>query len=241
MIQDHKNRVIYILPNLFTAASCFVGVMSIIASINGNFTKAFIYVFLSLLLDGLDGRVARLTNTTSKFGIEFDSLSDVIAFGAAPAVFFYCVVGSEFGKLGAVVSGFFVVFGAMRLARFNITTGTYEPNIFIGLPIPLAAICLCVWVKFYIDYEFSSSAGIFFVGMILLLSLLMVSNIRYPSFKKIKFKPMHAVKILVICIIFFGILHLYPLEIALILATFYVFYGIFRAIYNLFIAKFFKK
>ena len=126
-----KMQLMYILPNLFTAASAFLGVISIISSIQGNYFKAIIYIILSLILDGLDGRVARLT---SKFGVEFDSLADLVAFGVAPAILFYLTVGAKFGRFGALIAAMFVVFGAIRLARFNVTTGTYEPNVFIGLP-----------------------------------------------------------------------------------------------------------
>ena len=130
---ENPPQIMYILPNLFTAASAFCGMISIFATINGDYAKAIFYVVLSLILDGFDGRVARMTNTTSKFGVEFDSLADLIAFGVAPAVLFYHVIGSNFGRLGVLVSGFFAVFGAIRLARFNVTTGTYDPKFFIGL------------------------------------------------------------------------------------------------------------
>ena len=151
---QHKLQLMYILPNLFTAASAFLGIISIIVSVRGYiaasaglvqeanscFFKAIIYIVLSLFLDGLDGRVARLTKTTSKFGVEFDSLADVITFDVAPAILFYFTVGHSFGRLGSLVAALYVVFGAIRLARFNVMTGTYEPSVFIGLPIPTTAI-----------------------------------------------------------------------------------------------------
>jgi CDP-diacylglycerol--serine O-phosphatidyltransferase len=117
-----KIKLAYILPNFFTALSAFFGVMSIIASSQNKFEKAFIYIILSLIADGLDGRVARLTNTTSKFGVEFDSLADIVAFGVAPAMMLFFAIGNNYGRVGALVSGLFVVFGAIRLARFNVTT-----------------------------------------------------------------------------------------------------------------------
>ena len=91
-MSEERDKLIYILPNLFTAGSIFFGIISIISTLNGNFTKAIIFIFLSLVFDGLDGRVARITNTTSKFGVEFDSLADIIAFGVAPAFLFYIVI-----------------------------------------------------------------------------------------------------------------------------------------------------
>ncbi len=234
---NNNKKLIYLLPNFFTAASCFAGVVAVIASINGSFSRALLFIFISLILDGLDGRVARLTNTTSKFGVEFDSLSDLVAFGVAPAVYFYTAVGHNFGKMGILVSALFVVFGAIRLARFNITTGTYEPNIFIGLPIPITALCLALWVTFYLHYGAVKGVGVILLLFALLLAFLMVSNIRYPSFKKIEFKKSYSMKILIFSIIFFGILYLKPLEFCLFLSTSYVVYGIARAFYNLFLAK----
>ena len=122
-------KLIYILPNLFTAASAFLGVISIFAAVRGEYEKAIIYIVFSLICDGLDGRVARLTKTTSKFGVEFDSLADIVAFGVAPAVLFYYSVGHHFGRLGSLVAALFVVFGAIRLARFNVTSSNIEPNV----------------------------------------------------------------------------------------------------------------
>ena len=148
-----NNKLIYILPNLFTAGSAFTGIISILASANGEFGKAIFYLVISLVLDGLDGRVARLTKTTSKFGVEFDSLADLVAFGVAPAMLFYFSIGDEFGRFGSLITAMFVVFGAIRLARFNVTTNENEPNMFIGLPIPTAAIVAGFWIGIYNKYE----------------------------------------------------------------------------------------
>lgn len=219
----------YILPNLFTAASAFLGVISVISSIQGNYTKAIIYVVLSLVLDGLDGRVARLTKTTSKFGVEFDSLADLVAFGVAPAILFYIVIGVQFGKFGALIAAMFVVFGAIRLARFNVTTGTYEPNVFIGLPIPTAAIVSVLWIGVYLDYEILQGFEWFYVLLQSVLAVLMVSNIRYPSFKKMNLKQTHVMRILVVLVVAFSMLYLYPFESATIVMSVYTLYGIIRA------------
>ena len=212
-----KMHLMYILPNLFTAASAFLGVISAISSIQGNYFKAIIYIVLSLILDGLDGRVARLTKTTSKFGVEFDSLADLVAFGVAPAILFYMTIGQHFGKFGALIA-----------AMFNVTTGTYEPNVFIGLPIPTAAIVSAFWVGIYLDYEFLRIEWIY-VLLQGVLAVLMVSNIRYPSFKKINLKQTHVIRILVALVLAFSILYLYPIESATIIMSVYVFYGIIRA------------
>ena len=227
-----KMQLMYILPNLFTAASAFLGVISIISSIQGNYFKAIIYIVLSLILDGLDGRVARLTKTTSKFGVEFDSLADLVAFGVAPAILFYLTVGAKFGRFGALIAAMFVVFGAIRLARFNVTTGTYEPNVFIGLPIPSAAIVSVLWIGIYVDadyYTFLEGFEWCFILLEAVLAILMVSNIRYPSFKKMNLKQTHVIRILVALVVVFSMLYLYPFESATLVMSVYVLYGIIRA------------
>ncbi|QOR00912.1 MULTISPECIES: CDP-diacylglycerol--serine O-phosphatidyltransferase [unclassified Campylobacter] len=226
-------KLIYILPNLFTAASIFLGIISVIASINQNFDKALIYIILSLICDGLDGRVARATNSTSKFGVEFDSLADLIAFGVAPAMLFYMSIGYEYGRFGSLIAGLFVVFGAIRLARFNVTTGTYEPSVFIGLPIPTAAVVSALWVGAYLYYDFLHNFSLMIVCIQILLAFLMVSNIRYPSFKKIDLKRANVLKVLILLVILFSMLYLYFLESALIVASLYVCYGLVRSFFTL--------
>ncbi|MDO4673676.1 CDP-diacylglycerol--serine O-phosphatidyltransferase [Campylobacter sp.] len=233
----NKPQLIYILPNLFTAASAFLGVISIIASLNSDYEKALLYIILSLLCDGLDGRVARLTNTTSKFGVEFDSLADLVAFGVAPAMLFYASLGVYFGKLGSLIAAFFVVFGAIRLARFNVTTGTYEPSVFIGLPIPTAAVVSAIYTYAYLSYDFLKPYGLAIVILQAILGILMVSNIRYPSFKKINFNRSSVLKVLIFLMIAFSFLYLYPLESVVLSASFYVLYGILRFLFTLFLPR----
>ena len=174
----NKLQLMYVFPNLFTAASAFLGVISVIASANAQFDKAAIYILLSLIFDGLDGRVARLTNATSKFGAEFDSLADIVAFGVAPAMLFYFSIAHAYGKVGSLLCAMFVVFGAIRLARFNVMIGTVEPSVFIGVPIPTAAVVVAMWILFYKEYPAIhgyESLMLFGLGG---LSCLMVSNIR---------------------------------------------------------------
>ncbi|WP_458699878.1 CDP-diacylglycerol--serine O-phosphatidyltransferase [Sulfurospirillum sp. 1307] len=234
---DGKLQLMYIFPNLFTAASAFLGMIGIIASSNGQFEKAAIYILLSLVFDGLDGRVARLTNTTSKFGAEFDSLADVIAFGAAPAMLFYFTIGHKFGKLGALFCAMYVVFGAIRLARFNIMSTSTEPSVFIGIPIPGAAVVLTMWVLSYLKYDALHGIEFFMLLSLGLLSFLMVSNIRYPSFKKIDLKTANIKRVLILLIIVFSLLYLFPVEGTTLMFTLYLLYGMIRAIYTFAIAK----
>ncbi|WP_425596319.1 CDP-diacylglycerol--serine O-phosphatidyltransferase [Nitrosophilus kaiyonis] len=230
-------QLIYILPNLFTAASAFIGVISIIAASKGEFEKAAWLILLSLIFDGLDGRIARLTHTTSKFGMEFDSLADIVAFGAAPAMLLYFCCGNEFGRFGSLVSAIFVVFGAIRLARFNVMAPSSEPSVFIGVPIPTAAVFIAVWILMYQKYPMLKDFSLLLLIGALICAFLMVSNIRYPSFKKIELKKMYVIKILIILIITFSLLYLYPIEGITVFITIYILYGIFRALFYVLLRK----
>lgn len=222
---------LYILPNLFTGASVFLGILSVIYASKGRFEVACWLVVLAMIFDGLDGRVARLTGTTSRFGIEFDSLADVVAFGVAPAMVLYFFTGQSFGKFGAVVSGLYVVLGAVRLARFNISTSNSEPNVFIGLPIPSAAALVVSWILVEIEYALLQDARILMLFAMLGVAILMVSNIRYPSFKKIDKTQVNYRKVVVVLLFILALLYLYPAEGIAFLITLYVLVGIARALY----------
>ena len=185
-----KSRIkkgIYVLPNLFTTASLFCGFYSIIASLKENFVIAAITILAAVVFDGLDGRIARFTNTTSKFGAEYDSLSDVIAFGVAPSFLAYNWAMSFYGKWGWLAAFLFVLCGALRLARYNIQIGIIESKVFNGLPIPAAASVVATTVIFFdyagVEGKFHDPSMLFFVTV---LSILMVSNIKYYSFKDLK-------------------------------------------------------
>lgn len=218
-----KISPLYILPNLFTAGSIFLGILSIMAASKGLYNFACWFIVVSMLLDGLDGRVARLTNTSSKFGVEFDSLADIVAFGVAPSILLYFYVGSSFSRIGEVTSAFFVIFGAIRLARFNITTSS-ELNFFIGLPIPSAAIFVVLWIlvdlehKIFLEHKYLLLLGAFIV------SILMVSNVRYPSFKKMQWN----LKSFIVLLILIGIVLIKPVEVLCALMSLYVLYGVLR-------------
>ena len=178
-----------------------------------------------MVLDGLDGRVARLTNTSSKFGVEFDSLADIVAFGVAPAFLLYFYIGIDYGRVGMSVPALFVILGAVRLARFNITSSS-EPNFFIGLPIPSAAVVLMLWILIDLEYGLIETYGYEYMMLIgsFIISVLMVSNIRYPSFKKMQwnFKSFIAV------ILLLGIVFVKPQETLCVLMSGYVVYGVVR-------------
>ncbi len=227
-------KIAYLIPNFFTASSIFSGFFSISYAIEGFYTYSAWLILLALVFDGLDGRVARLTNTTSKFGMEFDSLADIISFGAAPAVLIYTYVGIDFGRLGIVVSALYVMFGAIRLARFNVMDSTEEPSIFIGIPIPTAAVFLSILVLLFEKYQFSGGFCIVMIIVMMGVSLLMVSNIRYPSFKKMDGIHVHYMRTLVAGVLTASLLILHPIEGLAILFSLYLLYGPMRAIYTIY-------
>lgn len=234
---------LYILPNLFTGASIYLGVLAINYAFMGHFSVACWLVVLCLIFDGLDGRIARLTGTTSKFGVEFDSLADVVAFGVTPAMILFIYTGFYYGKFGVVVAGLYVVFGAIRLARFNVTTNNNEPNVFIGLPVPAAAIFIVSWLLLEIHLrniplDYSDEILLFLMIASLVVSLLMVSNIRYPSFKKMNLEKFSFGKIIVVLMLILAILFIYPIFTIVVLTTVYVCFGPIRAIYYLLIRRF---
>ena len=201
---DNMKKGIYILPNLFTTASLFFGFYSIIASIGGDFTRAAMAIILSIILDGLDGKIARVTKTTSRFGGEYDSLSDLIAFGIAPAILAYSWALVSFGRYGWLAAFLFVVCGALRLARFNVQIDIIDSSVFNGLAIPAAAAVIATTVLFF--YYLGGQGSFHHVSILagtVALSLLMVSNIKYYSFKDLNFfsrKPFMTF-VLIICML----------------------------------------
>ncbi len=224
---------VYLFPNLFTSASIFAGVFSMISAINGDFTKAAWLILLSLVFDGLDGRVARMTNTCSKFGVEFDSLADIVAFGVAPALLMYLFIGHEFARFGIVASALFVMFGAIRLARFNVMTAQIEPSIFIGVPIPTAAVFISLLVLLFQKYSLEDKFGVIILILSIIVSLLMVSNIRYPSFKKMDHMPKNIMRWFVGIISIGLFIFVFPIEGFSLLFVIYILYGPLRALYLL--------
>jgi CDP-diacylglycerol--serine O-phosphatidyltransferase len=177
-------RGIYILPNLVTTGSLFAGFYSMVATLNGNYSSAAIWIFISAICDGLDGKVARMTGTTSKFGVEYDSLADLVAFGVTPGLMMYAWALKPFGRLGWLAAFLFVVCGALRLARFNVQVNTVESKRFVGLPIPAAASMVAATVLLFHHFGWPSSfKRLAIIGLIYLLAFLMVSNFRYYSFK----------------------------------------------------------
>lgn len=232
----NKSNLIYILPNLFTASSIFVGVISIVEASKSHFILASWLVLLALVFDGLDGRVARMTNTTSQFGVEFDSLADIISFGIAPAMLLYFYIGHDYGRFGILVSALYVIFGAIRLARFNISTAKTDPNVFIGLPIPTAAVFVSMWVLLFHKYTLEDySIALLFLA--LGVAVLMVSNFRYPSFKKVQLDKPMVFKTMIILVLIASLLYLFSAEGFALIILAYTLYGPIRALRNLNLRK----
>jgi CDP-diacylglycerol--serine O-phosphatidyltransferase len=224
-----QKKLIFILPNLFTASSIFAGVISLTEASQEHFVRAAWMILLSLLFDGMDGRIARLTHTTSRFGIEFDSLADIVSFGVAPAVLIYFYIGSAYGKFGVLVSALYVIFGAIRLARFNVTTQHNDPNIFIGLPIPIAAVFLASSILFFQEYDIRDY-GLVLLVFALAAALLMVSNFRYPSFKTVNLERQNIYKVLVTVTTAASLLYVFSAEGFTLIVLSYIIYGPIRAI-----------
>lgn len=177
---------IYIVPSLITSASFFCGFYAIIASINADFYIAAWMIILAIFFDGLDGRIARATGATTNFGVEYDSLSDLMSFGAAPGILMYNWVLQPFGRLGWMAAFLFVICGALRLARFNTQTSETRKDRFVGLPIPAAAGLLAAVVlltRGALDVDRAPAVLVMIATYIL--ALLMVSNIPYRNFKQV--------------------------------------------------------
>jgi len=184
-----RRRGIYLLPNLFTTGALFAGFYAITSAMGGRYETAAMAIFIAMILDGLDGRVARLTNTQSDFGAQYDSLSDMVSFGAAPALVMYLWAFSSLGRLGLFAAFVHMAGGALRLARFNTQLSSADKRYFQGLPSPAAAAILAGFVLISLEYGYSIDM-IKYPAVILTMStgLLMVSNFRYSSFKDIDLK-----------------------------------------------------
>ena len=185
----NRRRGIYLLPNLFTTGALFSGFYAITSAMGGRYETAAVAIFVAMILDGLDGRVARLTNTQSEFGVQYDSLSDMVSFGAAPALVMYLWAFSSLGKLGLFAAFVHMAGGALRLARFNTQVETADKRYFQGLPSPAAAAILAGFIWICLEYGYDIEVFKYF-ALVLTIStgLLMVSNFRYSSFKEIDLK-----------------------------------------------------
>jgi CDP-diacylglycerol--serine O-phosphatidyltransferase len=212
--RERLSRGLFILPTLFTVGNLFCGYLSLWCTIQGRFEIAAVLIVAAGVLDGLDGRIARMTHSTSEFGEEYDSLADLVSFGVAPAVLAYSWGLADFDRLGWVASFLFVVCGSMRLARFNIQTHVVDKRYFVGLPIPAAAGTVATIVLTTPEALVSRMWMTGLLVLTFLLAFLMISTIRYRSFKDLDLKRRRPAWILPVIAIFFAIVAYRP-ELAL--------------------------
>jgi CDP-diacylglycerol--serine O-phosphatidyltransferase len=216
--RQRLSRGLFILPTLFTVGNLFCGYLSVWCSIRGTFQTAAILIIAAAILDMLDGRIARLTNSASRFGEEYDSLADLVSFGVAPAVLAYSWGLADFHRLGWMASFLFVVCGSMRLARFNIQTRVTDKKYFIGLPIPAAAGTIASLVLATPErlVERFWMAGLLILTVVL--SYLMISTLRYRSFKDLDLKRQRPAWILPVIALIFAVIAYRPAATLLVIA-----------------------
>ena len=185
-----RRRGIYLLPNLFTTAALFFGFYAIVQAMNNRFENAAIAIFVAMVLDGLDGRIARLTHTQSEFGAQYDSLSDMVSFGAAPALVMYEWALKDLGKLGWIAAFVYCAGAALRLARFNTNTGVVDKRYFQGLPSPMAAALLAGLVWVFDDLGIDRELWLSIIAWVFTMyaGITMVTNVPFYSFKEFNLK-----------------------------------------------------
>ncbi len=223
---------IYILPNSLTLCGMFLGFYSILAAIQGNYLHAAWAILIATVFDGLDGWVARLTHSTTRFGIELDSLSDLVAFGVAPAIIVYKWSIEPFGRVGLAAAFLFVACGALRLARYNVQMGSTESKAFTGMPIPGAASLIDTLIIFHNElWEGVPGKNIFILVFTILLALIMVSALKFHGLKEIDFGKRKPFWILVAIVIVFAAIVIHPPVALFVFAMIYLVEGIIENIY----------
>jgi len=223
-----------VIPNLFTAINMFCGFLSILSASEGNYNYAAWLIFIAATFDALDGMVARLTNSTSELGVELDSLSDIVSFGAAPSFLLYKTYFYSMDTWGVIISALPLIAGGFRLARFNIQLVGFSKSFFLGLPIPSSALTIASFMLAFYNDGYPKPISDFITPMILVLSFLMVSNIRYETLPKIslvsiKEKPFHFIFLILAVLL---VVFMYKRGLFLVFVLMIVI-GMFRHIYRL--------
>jgi CDP-diacylglycerol--serine O-phosphatidyltransferase len=231
-----RHGSIYLLPNMITTAGLFSGFYAIVAAMNGRFEAAAVAIFVAMIADGIDGRVARLTNTQSEFGVQYDSLSDMVCFGLAPALVMYewalqSMISVGWAKLGWLAAFIYTASAALRLARFNAQVATAEKSHFRGLPSPSAAAVLAglVWVGTDLGLDGETLVYPAFV-LTIAMGLLMVSNIRYYSFKEVNFRNRVSFVAILLVVLVYAFASIDPPK---VLFTVFLVYAISGVVYTL--------
>ena len=220
--QRRFRRGVYLLPGIFTLGNMFCGYACIVYAMRGELVTAAPFIGLAIVIDMLDGRIARMTGTTSAFGIEFDSLADVISFGVAPAILAFTWGLQPLGRLGWAAGFIFVAAAAVRLARFNIQAGTHDKRYFVGMPSPAAAGVPAATVFAY-PWGFQTYAeALPALAIVIVPALLMVSTIRFRSFKNIDFRARRAYRVLILVAVGLALLAAHPELVFVMLAYGYL-------------------
>ena len=216
---------IYFLPSLFTTAGLLCGFIAIIQATHGNFDRASLWIFVAMIMDGLDGRVARWTNTASEFGKEYDSLVDLVAFGLAPALMIYFWSLQSISRAGAAISFLYAAATALRLARFNTLT-IKDNRYFYGLPSPSGAAFVVFWVWCMFEFEVSGSSVSWLSALVTLLAaVLMVSNLRFRSFKDFDYKDRIPFVVLIVLLLMLVLIYFDPATVLFVMTFGYVLSG----------------
>ena len=219
-----RRKGIYILPNLFTLAALFGGFYGVVMAMNGRFDLAAIGIFCAMVLDSLDGRVARMTNTQSAFGEQMDSLADMVSFGAAPALIAYVWALKDLGRWGWIAAFVYCACAALRLARFNVNTGVVDKRYFQGLPSPAAAALVIGFVWVMTELEISGSEVPWYMFAVALYSgLTMVTNVPFYSFKDVHMKKSVPFAVIVLIALVIAVINIHP---PTVLFSLFVIYGV---------------
>ena len=221
----YRKKGIHILPSLFTTGNVFCGFYAFVAVLNEQFYFAAWAIVAGMIFDGLDGRIARLTKTTSAFGEQYDSLADIITFGMAPAFLAYSWVLKPFGRLGWMAAFLFLLCATLRLARFNVTNPEIRSKHFIGLPSPASAVVIASIVIAFEDLFATRMNPFIMVMVVYALAFLMVSNIKYPAFKQFDFKKRVVFSRFLFVILFIYVLATIPRVALFILGITYAIIG----------------
>lgn len=219
--QKVRHRGVYLLPNLFTTGALFAGFFAIISAMHGSFENAAIAIFVAMILDGMDGRVARLTNTSSAFGEQYDSLSDMVSFGLAPALVMFSWSLHDLGKLGWAAAFIYTACAALRLARFNTQIGIVDKKHFMGLASPAAAAIIASIVWTWHNSNMGELSAIPAALITALTGLLMVSNFRYSSFKSIDFRGRVPFVVMLLIVFVFAVMLIDPASVLLAMSVVY--------------------
>ena len=222
---------IYLLPNGITLCGMFAGFFAIISALNGEFILASWAIVVAGVFDGLDGAVARLTNTSSSFGVQMDSLSDVISFGVAPAVMLYTWALGPFGRVGWAVAFLFTACGAMRLARFNVQKASTEKLYFTGMPIPAAAGVVASNVLFFDLMGWKSEGSFYALMLTIVLAVLMVSTMRFHSPKELGLRRRKPFMVLVFLVVVLSIISMHPEWSMFLIGMAYISLGVVENVY----------